>query len=87
MEITSVRVFKVDREGSRVKGYATVVINDALMIHNIRIIEGEERMLIAMPSRKVNNERYEDVVHPLNAETRKLFEDKIFEEFDKEDTE
>ncbi len=83
MEITSVRVFKVDREGSRVKGYATVVIDDSLMIHNIRIIEGEERMLIAMPSRKINNERYEDVVHPLNSETRTLFEEKILEEYNK----
>ncbi len=85
MEITSVRVFKVEREGSRVKGYATVAIDDALMIHNIRIIEGEERMLVAMPSRKINNERYEDVVHPLNAETRKMFEDKILAEYNKEE--
>ncbi len=87
MDITSVRVFKVDREGSRVKGYATVVLNDSLMIHNIRIIEGDEKMLIAMPSRKINNERYEDVVHPLNSETRSLFEEKILEEYNKPEDE
>ncbi len=85
MEITSVRVFKSEREGSRVKGYATVTIDDCLMIHNIRIIEGEDKMIIAMPSRKINSERYEDVVHPLNSETRNLFVDKILEEYNKEE--
>ncbi len=83
MEITSVKVFKTEREGSRVKGFATVTIDDCLMIHNIRIIEGPEKMIIAMPSRKVSEDRHEDIVHPLNAETRKTFVDKILEEYNK----
>ncbi len=83
MEITSVKVFKSEREGSRVKGYATVTIDDCLMIHNIRIIEGTEKMIIAMPSRKVSEDRHEDVVHPLNSETRNLFVEKILEEYNK----
>lgn len=81
MEITSVKVHKTEREGSRMKGYATVTIDDCFVVRNIRIIEGDEKMFIAMPSRKVTEDRYEDIAHPINAETRKLFEDKILEEY------
>lgn len=81
MEITSVRIFKTDREGSKVKAYATVTLDDCIMIHNIKVIEGFEKTIIAMPSRKVSDEKYEDVVHPLNSETRTLFEEKILAEY------
>ena len=81
MEITSVKVHKTEREGSRMKGYATVTIDDCFVVRNIRIIEGDEKLFIAMPSRKVADDRYEDIAHPINAETRKLFEDKILEEY------
>ena len=81
MEITSVKVHKTEREGSRMKGYATVTIDDCFVVRNIRIIEGDEKLFIAMPSRKVADDRYEDIAHQINAETRKLFEDKILEEY------
>ncbi len=81
MEITSVKIFKAERENSKVKAYATVTLDDCFMVHNIKIIEGMDKMVIAMPSRKVADEKYEDVAHPLNAETRKLFEDKIISEY------
>ena len=81
MEITKVRVHKVDREGSRLKGYATVTIDDCFVIGDIRIIEGENRLFCAMPSRKVNDDKFEDYVHPTNAETRKMFEDAILAEY------
>lgn len=81
MEITSVRVHKTEREGSRMKGYATVTLDDCFVVRNIRIIEGDEKLFIAMPSRKVADDRYEDIAHPINSETRKMFEDKILEEY------
>lgn len=81
MEITSVKVHKSEREGSRMKGYATVTIDDCFVVRNIRIIEGDEKLFIAMPSRKIADDRYEDIAHPINAETRKIFEDKILEEY------
>ena len=81
MEITRVRVHKVDREDSRLKGYATVTIDDCFVVSNIRIIEGENRLFCAMPSRRVNDDRFEDIVHPTNAETREMFESKILEEY------
>ncbi len=81
MEITRVRVHKIDSEGSRLKGYASVTIDDCFVVNNIRIIEGENRLFCAMPSRKVKDDRFEDIVHPTNAETREMFESKILEEY------
>ena len=83
MEITKVYVNKVNVEGSRLKAYATIEIDGCLEINNIRIIEGKERMFCAMPSRKINDEKFEDYVHPKNQETRNLFESKILEEYNK----
>ncbi len=81
MNITKVDVHKVEKEGSRMKGVASVLIDDCLAIHDIRIIEGDEGLFIAMPSRKTNDDKYKDIVHPINKETRKMFEDKIFEAY------
>ena len=81
MKITSVNVRKIEKEGSRMKGYATVTLDDCFVVRNIRIIEGDEKLFIAMPSRKVADDRYEDIAHPINAETRKMFEDAIIEEY------
>lgn len=82
MEITSVKVHKTEREGSRMKGYATVTLDDCFVVRNIRIIQGEDKLFIAMPSRKVADDKYEDIAHPINAETRKVFEDKIIAEYE-----
>ena len=73
MKITSVKVRKIEKEESRMKGIASVVIDDCFAIKDIRIIEGEKGLFIAMPSR--------DVAHPINAETRAMFEDAIIEEY------
>jgi len=81
MKITSVKVRKIEKEGSRMKGIASVVIDDAFAVKDIRIIEGENGLFIAMPSRKYPNGEYRDVAHPINAETRAVFEDAIIEEY------
>ena len=87
MEITSVKVHKTEREGSRMKGYATVTLDECFVVRNIRIIQGEDKLFIAMPSRKVADDKYEDIAHPINAETRKMFEDKIIAEYENPTTE
>lgn len=81
MKITSVKVRKIEKEGSRMKGSASVVIDDAFAVKDIRVIEGENGLFIAMPSRKYPNGEYRDVAHPINAETRAVFEDAIIEEY------
>ena len=83
MQITSVNVKKYDKEESKMKGIASVLIDECFVIRDIRIIEGNEGLFIAFPSRKNNEGLYVDVAHPINSETRKQFEDAIFEEYNK----
>ena len=83
MEITSVKIRKFEREGSRMKGFASVVVDNAIAIHDIRIIEGDNGLFIAMPSRKTPTGDYRDIAHPINPDVRKMFEDAIFEEYNK----
>ena len=80
MNITDIRVRRITAEG-RMKAVVSVTFDDAFVVHDIKVIEGQDRLFIAMPSRKVADDRYEDIAHPINAETRKLFEDAILEEF------
>ena len=87
MQITSVNVKKYDKEESKMKGIASVLIDDCFVIRDIRIIEGNDGLFIAFPSRKNNEGLYVDVAHPINSETRKMFEDAIFAEFNKAEEE
>lgn len=83
MQITSVNVKKYDKEDSKMKGIASVLIDDCFVVRDIRIIEGNDGLFIAFPSRRKSDGVYQDVAHPINAETRKIFEDAIFEEYNK----
>lgn len=81
MKITSVNVRKIENEGSRMKGIASVLLDDAFAIHDIRIIEGDNGLFIAMPSRKTSTGAYKDIAHPINPETRTMFEESILEAY------
>lgn len=81
MEITSVNIRKVEKEDSRMKGIASILIDDCFAVHDIRIIEGDNGLFVAMPSRKTATGGYRDIAHPINQEVRKLFEDKILEAY------
>ena len=83
MQITSVKVHKTEKENSRMRGIATVVIDDSFAVHDIRIIEGENSLFIAMPSRKTATGDYRDIAHPINSDARKMFEDAILDEYKK----
>ena len=82
MKITSVNVRKIEKEGSRMKGIASVLLDDSFAIHDIRIIEGEKGLFIAMPSKKTPNGGYRDIAHPINAEVRSMFEDAILKAYE-----
>ena len=82
MQITSVNVRKIEKDGSRMKGIATVVLDDCFKIKGIRIIDKGDRLMLAMPSRKNKLGENEDVAHPINEETRKMFEDAVFAEYE-----
>jgi len=81
MNITSVNVHILSREDSKVKAIATIILDECFAIRGIRIIEGEKGLFIAMPSVKNQNGEYKDICHPINQETRDLFESSIFEEY------
>jgi len=82
MEIIEVtRIDKVEKENSRMRGKASVLIDNCLAIHDIRIIEGDEGLFIAMPSRPKTTGGYRDIVHPINQETRDMFQNKILEAY------
>ncbi len=81
MKITSITVHKEVKENSRMRGKASVVLDDCFAIHDIRIIEGNDGLFIAMPSRQKSNGEYRDIAHPINQETRKMFEDEIIKAY------
>ena len=87
MKITSVSVRKITKENSRLRGIASVLIDDAFAIPDIRIIEGDNGLFIAMPSRKTATGEYRDVCHPINPDVRKEFTDAILEEYNKDSEE
>lgn len=83
MKITSVNVRKINKEGSRMKGIASVLLDDSFAVHDIRIIDGDNGLFIAMPSRKTATGGYRDVAHPINPEVRAMFEETILDAYEK----
>lgn len=86
MKITTVTVRVTNKENSKMKGIASILIDDCFAIHDIRIIEGEKGLFVAMPSRKTATGGYRDIAHPITTECRKLCEDAILEAYNKENS-
>ena len=87
MKITSVNVHRIQKEGSRMKGIASVLLDDSFAVHDIRIIEGDKGLFIAMPSKKTNSGEYRDVAHPLHPEVRAMFEEEILKAYNESESE
>lgn len=81
MLITNVNVYKIERENSRLKGIASVFLDNQFVVKNIRIIEGDKGLFIAMPNRFLSPGKRADICNPLNKETRKMFEDAIISKY------
>ena len=81
MQVTSVSVRKIEKEGSRMKGIASILLDDSFAVHDIRIIQGDNGLFIAMPSRKTATGGYRDIAHPINPDVRKMLEDAIIKEY------
>lgn len=81
MKITNVSIRKVEKEDSRMKGIASVLLDDEFAVHDIRIIEGTKGLFIAMPSRKTSVGEYRDIAHPISQETRSMFEKEILDAY------
>ena len=81
MKITSVKVKKIVEDKSRLVGVATAVIDKVFIVEDIKIIKGDDRLFLAMPSQKMPDGSYKDIAHPLNTDCRKLFEEAILNEY------
>jgi stage V sporulation protein G len=82
MNITDVKVFI--RESNQLKAFVNIVIDDAFIIRNIKVIEGEKGLFVAMPSRRVSSGEYRDIAHPINTETRQELEERIIKAYKEE---
>lgn len=82
MNITDVRIRKINNE-SKMKAVVSITFDDEFVVHDIKIIEGQNGLFIAMPSRKMGEGDFRDIAHPLVSETRNKIRDAIFAEYDK----
>ena len=80
MNITDVRVRKVAKEG-KMKAVVSVTIDDEFVVHDIKVIEGEKGLFIAMPSRKASDGEYRDIAHPINSATREQIQTIILDKY------
>ena len=81
MQITDVRIRKVEKE-SKMKAVVSITIENAFVVHDIKVIEGEKGLFIAMPSRKAGDGEYRDIAHPINAETREYIQNLILQKYE-----
>ncbi|MGI6018023.1 MAG: septation regulator SpoVG [Marvinbryantia sp.] len=81
MTITDVRVRKVSKEG-KMKAVVSITMDDEFVIHDIKVIEGEKGLFIAMPSRKATDGEYRDIAHPINSTTREKIQTMILEKYE-----
>lgn len=82
MVITDVRVRKVAKDG-KMKAVVSITLDDEFVVHDIKVIEGEKGLFIAMPSRKAADGEYRDIAHPINSETREKIQQIILDEYER----
>ncbi len=81
MQITDVRVRKVAKEG-KMRAVVSITIDNEFVVHDIKVIEGEKGLFIAMPSRKAADGEYRDIAHPINSATRERIQTLILEKYE-----
>ena len=82
MKITDVRVRKVAKEG-KMKAVVSITLDEEFVVHDIKVIEGEKGLFIAMPSRRAADGEYRDIAHPINCDTRERIQKIILDEYEK----
>ncbi len=81
MQITDVRVKKITKEG-KMKAVVSITIDNEFVVHDIKVIEGDKGLFIAMPSKKASDGEYRDIAHPINSETRDRIQREILEKYE-----
>lgn len=81
LEITDIRIKKVASEG-KMKAVASVTFDNAFAVHDVKVIEGPEKLFVAMPSRRTPDGEYRDIAHPINSDMRNMLESKVLAAYD-----
>jgi stage V sporulation protein G len=79
MEITGVKIYPVSEK--KVKAYASIVFDESFIVRDLKIIDGDGKLFVAMPSKKMKDGSYRDTAHPLNSEMRETIESKVLDAF------
>ena len=79
LEITDVRVRLYTRADDKLKAFASITLNDCFIVSDLKVIDGNNGLFVAMPSRKRKDGQFRDIAHPLNSETRQLIEDRVLD--------
>lgn len=82
MNITDIRVRKISAEG-RMKAVVSVTFDEAFVIHDIKVVEGEKGLFVAMPSKRMPDGEYKDIAHPISSEVRGVLQAAVLEAYDK----
>ena len=86
MEITDIKIRKINAEG-RMKAVVSVTFDDSFVVHDIKVIEGQEKLFIAMPSRKTPDGEFKDIAHPINADMRETLQNTILGKYEESPSE
>ncbi len=82
MEITDIKIRRMVTEG-RLRAVVSITIDHMLAVHDIKVVQGDERLFVAMPSRKDENGVFRDIVHPITVSSRKMLEDEVLEAYNR----
>lgn len=82
MNITDIRVRKVNSVGGKMKAVVSITFDECFVVHDIKVIEGQDKLFIAMPSRKTPEGEFKDIAHPINTSTREELEAKILAKYE-----
>ena len=83
MKITDVKIRKIMTDG-RLRAVVSITVDDMLAVHDIKVVQGDERLFVAMPSRKDENGVFRDIVHPISPSARQLIEETILEAYEQQ---
>ena len=81
MEITDVRLRRVSTEG-KMRAIASITINEAFVVHDVRVIDGNNGLFVAMPSKRTSDGEFRDIAHPINSETREIIQNAVIKEYE-----
>ncbi|MBQ8790033.1 MAG: septation regulator SpoVG [Ruminiclostridium sp.] len=80
MTVSDVRIRRTVQDG-RLRAVVSITLDNCIAVHDIRLVQGDDRLFVAMPSRRDDEGRYRDIIHPINSDIRNQIEDRIIEAY------